>query len=92
MITIPQCCQAACPACDDLHTSMVNSGLLSKHVHEGADGAERRRDKMLINQLPRLILVSMFLSIVGLGYSAKVNQADVTFVAESFSGTTFDIS
>ena len=47
---------------------------------------------MLINQLPRLVLAVMFLSVVGLGYSAKANQANVTYSAESFSGTTFDLS
>lgn len=47
---------------------------------------------MLVNQLPRLIMAVMFLSIVGLGYSVKVSQAKVNFVAESFSGTTFDLS
>jgi len=47
---------------------------------------------MIINQLPRLIIAAMFLSIVGLGYSAKMNQPNVAFAAESFTGTTFDFS
>ena len=47
---------------------------------------------MIVNQLPRLILPVMFLSLAGFGYSAKMNQANVTFASESFSGTTFDFS
>jgi len=47
---------------------------------------------MVVNQLPRLILAVMFLSLAGLGYSAKMNQANVSFAAESFTGTTFDLS
>lgn len=47
---------------------------------------------MIVNQLPRLILAVMFLSLAGIGYSAKVNQTNVTYAAEAFSGTTFDLS
>ena len=47
---------------------------------------------MIANQLPRLILAAMFLSIAALGYSAKAGQTGVTFAAESFAGTTFDRS
>ena len=47
---------------------------------------------MIVNQLPRLILAVMFLSLAGLGYSAKISQTNVTFASESFSGTTFDFS
>ena len=47
---------------------------------------------MVVNQLPGLILAVMFLSLAGLGYSAKMNQSNVTFAAEAFSGTTFDLS
>ena len=47
---------------------------------------------MVVNQLPRLILAVMFLSLAGLGYSAKMNQTNVTFSAEAFTGATFDLS
>ena len=47
---------------------------------------------MVVNQLPRLILAVMFLSLAGIGYSAKMSQTIVTFTAEAFFGTTFDLS
>lgn len=46
----------------------------------------------MANYLPRLMLALMFLSIVGIGYTVKMNQASASFVAESFAGTTFDRS
>ena len=46
---------------------------------------------MIVRQLPRLMLVTMFLSIVALGYTVKMNQAGASFAAESFSRTTFDV-
>lgn len=47
---------------------------------------------MAINQLPRLMLTLMFLSIIAVGYTVKMNQAGANFAPESFSGTTFDRS
>lgn len=44
---------------------------------------------MLLNRLPRLMVAMMFLSIVGLGYTVKMDQASAGVVAESLSGTTF---
>lgn len=45
---------------------------------------------MIVHQLPRLMIAMMFLSIVALGYTVKMNQANANFT-ESFSGTTFDV-
>jgi len=47
---------------------------------------------MAANQLPRLMLALMFLSIVAVGYTVKMNQAGASFAAEGFTGTTFDRS
>lgn len=41
--------------------------------------------------LPRLIMAAMFASVVGLGYSAKVADAGVDLVAESFAGIIIDL-
>lgn len=46
----------------------------------------------MAQQLPRLMLLVMFLSIVGVGYVVKTNQATVSFSAESYTGTTFELS
>lgn len=47
---------------------------------------------MAANLLPRLMLALMFLSIVAVGYTVKMNQAGADFAAESFEGTTFEQS
>lgn len=46
----------------------------------------------MVNHLPRLMLVTMFLSIVGVGYVVKTNQAKASFAVQGFAGTTFDRS
>ncbi len=47
---------------------------------------------MAVNQLPRLMLAMMLLSIIAVGYTVKMNQFGANFDAGSFAGTTFERS
>jgi len=46
---------------------------------------------MHVKPFPRLIMAAMFVSVIGLGYSAKVTEAGVDLVAESFAGIIVDL-
>tara|TARA_Y100000815_G_scaffold74393_1_gene63020 strand:+ start:9806 stop:10036 length:231 start_codon:yes stop_codon:yes gene_type:complete len=76
-----------------MHVGNLLEGVLSDHSKITAQkDAASRRGKMAANLLPRLMLTLMFLSIVAVGYTVKMNQAGADFAAESFEGTTFDRS
>jgi len=76
-----------------MHAGNHLEGVLSDHSQITAQqDAASRRGKMATNQLPRLMLALMFLSIVAVGYTVKMNQVGADFAAESFSGTTFERS
>jgi len=46
---------------------------------------------MFAKPFPRLIVAALFVSVVGLGYSAKVTEAGIDLVAESFAGIIVDL-
>lgn len=46
---------------------------------------------MQVKSFPRLVMAALIVSVVGLGYSAKVTEAGVDLIAESFAGIVVDL-
>lgn len=46
---------------------------------------------MQAKPFPRLVMAALFVSVIGLGYSAKVAGTGVDLVAESFAGIIVDL-